>query len=57
LTICVSDKQILKNAIKARAEARAKEFQQLTLKRKVGYRDENDDEDEDMPDAARMKVG
>jgi hypothetical protein len=52
----VPDKQILKNAIKARAEVRAKELQRLTLKRRVGYRDEKDDEDEEMPDAARMKV-
>jgi len=26
------------------------------LKRKIGYHDEDDDEEEDMPDATRMKV-
>jgi len=26
------------------------------LKRKIGYHDEKDEEEEDMPDAARMKV-
>jgi hypothetical protein len=42
--------------INARAEARAKEIQQsVTLKRKIGYHDEKDDDDEDMPDATRMK--
>jgi hypothetical protein len=45
----------LKNAIKARAEARAKECQ-VTLKRRIGYDDENEEDEEDMPDAARMKV-
>ena len=46
----------LKNAINARAEARARGFQRPTLKRKIGYHDDKDDEEEDMPDAARMKV-
>ena len=46
---------ILKNAIKARAEARTKDFQ-VTLKRRIGYHDENEDDEEDMPDAARMRV-
>lgn len=45
----------MKNAIKARAEARVKTFQ-VTLKRRIGYDDENEDDDEDMPDAARMKL-
>jgi hypothetical protein len=45
-----------KNAIKARAEARAKEIQPATLKRRIGYLDEkDDDDDEDMPDASKMK--
>jgi hypothetical protein len=36
---------------------RAKEFLRPILKRKIGYRDEEDkEEEEDMPDAARMKV-
>ena len=36
---------------------RAKEFLRPTLKRKIGYRDEEDEEeDEGMPDAARMKI-
>jgi hypothetical protein len=26
------------------------------LKRKIGYRDEEEDEEDDMPDAARMRV-
>jgi hypothetical protein len=48
---------VIKNAINARAEARANEFQRpVTLKRKIGYQDEKDEEEEDMPDAARMKV-
>lgn len=38
-------------------EERAKEFLRPTLKRKIGYHDERDeDEEEDMPDATRMKV-
>jgi len=50
-------KQISKNAIKARAQARAKDFQRpASLKRRIGYYDEKDEEEEDMPDAARMKV-
>jgi hypothetical protein len=28
----------------------------VTLKRRIGYYDEKDEDDEDMPDAARMKV-
>ena len=32
-----------------------KEFQ-VTLGRRIGYHDENEDEEEDMLDAARMKV-
>jgi hypothetical protein len=40
-----------------RAEARAKVLQRpVTLKRKIGYHDEKDDDEEDMPDTARMKV-
>jgi hypothetical protein len=36
---------------------RAKEVQRpATLKRKIGYQDENDNDEEDMPDAARMKL-
>jgi len=47
----------LKNAINARAEARIKEIQQPTiLKRKIGYHDEKDEDDEDMTDATRMKI-
>jgi hypothetical protein len=47
----------VKNAINARAKARANEFQRpATLKRKIGYQDENDDDEDDMPDAARMKI-
>jgi hypothetical protein len=26
------------------------------LKRKIGYHDENDEDEEDMPDASRMRV-
>jgi hypothetical protein len=26
------------------------------LKRRIGYHDENEDDEEDMPDAARMKL-
>jgi hypothetical protein len=37
-------------------EVRAKEFQRPTLKRKIGYQDERDEDDEDMPDVTRMKV-
>jgi hypothetical protein len=38
-------------------EVRAKEFQRPTLKRKFGYQDEREeDEEEDMPDVTRMKV-
>jgi hypothetical protein len=41
----------------ARGKVRTKEFLRLTLKRKIGYRDEEDEEEEeDMPDATRMKV-
>jgi hypothetical protein len=47
----------IKNAINARAKARANEFQRpATLKRKIGYHDENNEDEDDMPDAARMKV-
>jgi hypothetical protein len=28
----------------------------MTLKRKIGYHDEKDEDEEDMPDASRMKV-
>jgi len=28
----------------------------VTLKRRIGYRDENEDDEEDMPNAARMKL-
>ena len=28
----------------------------MTLKRKTGYQDEKEEDDEDMPDAARMKL-
>lgn len=28
----------------------------MTLKRKTGYLDEKDEDEEDMPDATRMKV-
>jgi hypothetical protein len=28
----------------------------VTLKRRIGYRDENEDDEEDIPDAARMKL-
>ena len=36
---------------------RANEFRRpVTLKRKIGYHDEKDEGDDDMPDAARMKV-
>jgi hypothetical protein len=28
----------------------------VTLKRRTGYRDETEDDEEDIPDAARMKV-
>jgi hypothetical protein len=28
----------------------------MTLKRKIGYHDESNEDDEDMPDATRMKV-
>jgi hypothetical protein len=47
-----------KNAIKARAEARSIQFwRPATLKRKIGYHDEsNEDEEEIMRDAARMKI-
>jgi hypothetical protein len=38
-------------------EARAKEIQRpMTLKRRIGYHDEKEEDEEDMPDAARMKV-
>jgi hypothetical protein len=47
----------VKNAINARAKARANEFQQpATLKRKIGYRDEDNEDEDDMPDVSRMKV-
>ena len=53
----MTNKQIQKNAVDARAEARVKEIQRpATLKRRIGYHDENDEDEEDMPDAARMKV-
>ena len=46
-----------KNAINARAEVRAKDFQRpATLKRRIGYHDEKEEEEEDIPDATRMKV-
>ena len=32
-----------------------KEFH-VNLKRRIGYHDENEDDEEDMPDAARMRV-
>jgi len=55
--ITVLDKRAHDNAIKARAEARANEIQRpVILKRKIGYHDEKDEDEEDMPDAARMKV-
>jgi len=28
----------------------------VTLKRRIGYRDENEDDEEDMPNTARMKL-
>ena len=28
----------------------------MTLKRKIGYHDESEEDEEDLPDAARMKV-
>lgn len=37
--------------------ARAKGFQRpATLKRRIGYHEEKDEEEEDMPDAPRIKV-
>ena len=46
-----------KNARNARVEVRAKERQRpVTLKRKIGYHDEKEEDEEDIPDAARMKV-
>ena len=36
---------------------RAKEFQRPTLKRKIGYQDEGEEDKEDnIPDMTRMKV-
>ena len=36
---------------------RARESQRpVTLKRRIGYQDEKEEDDEDIPDAARMKV-
>ena len=38
-------------------EARAKEIQRpMTLKKRIGYHDESEEDEEDIPDAARMKV-
>ena len=47
----------IKNAINARVEARYKEIQRpVTLKRRIGYHDESEGDDEDIPDPSRMKV-
>ena len=36
---------------------RARESQRpVTLKRRIGYHDEKEEDEEDIPDAARMKV-
>jgi hypothetical protein len=47
----------IKNTINARSKAHANEFQRpATLKRKIGYHNENNEDEDDMLDAARMKV-
>ena len=49
-------KKTQQNAINLRAKARTNNlWRPTTLKRKIGYHDESED-DEDMPEIARMKI-